>query len=152
MNLKHLILSANILISCIVLTLVPVKSYAIEMLFIVANVNDQEQTLTKRDIKNIFLGELRTFPSGEAAKPIVQAIGSQSRLLFMDKIINKTESKWRAHWARLLFTGKGTPPEEISNKNELLEMVSKNKGAVGYFVGNRMESDGVKVLMALPVD
>ena len=152
MKVKRIRTYANILMYFIVCWFFSSHAYASEVLYIIVNAKSTVQTLTKKEVKNIFLGEIKSFPNGNPAKPVVQPIGAPSRAAFMNKIIQRNESRWRAHWARLLFTGKGIPPLELEEDDELLEVIARKKGAIGYFVGEDKEYKGVRVLMKVRID
>lgn len=152
MKVKRIRTYANILMYFIACSFFSSHTYAGEMLYIIVNAKSTVQTLTKKEIKNIFLGEIKSFPNGNPAKPVVQPIGTPSRTAFMNKIIQKNENRWRAHWARLLFTGKGIPPLELEKSDDLLEVIARKKGAIGYFLGEGKEHKGVRVLMKVRID
>ena len=143
----------SIFILWIIVVSMPVFSYAEEsMLYIITNEKNTVQSLSKHEIRNIFLGEIKSFPNGKSVSPVFHVKGSVSREVFMREIVRKNERKWRSHWARLLFTGRGLPPVELENTDEVVNMVSHKQDSIGYFVGELKGHVGIKVLMEIPLN
>ena len=101
--------------------------------------------LNAEAIAQIYLGRSKSFPDGKAALPLGQAEGSKTTEQFNQKVLNKSGSQIKAYWSKLVFTGKGTPPKEISTDAEMLELVSQNPSVIGY-VDKASVTDKVKVL------
>ncbi len=102
-------------------------------------------TLNPEAIAQIYLGRSKSFPDGKAALPLGQAEGSKTTEQFNQKVLNKSGSQIKAYWSKLVFTGKGTPPKEISSDAEMLDLVSQNPSVIGY-VDKASVTDKVKVL------
>ena len=103
--------------------------------------------LSKNQVVDIFLGRVSRFPDGEQALPIDQAEGSAARDEFYAKFAGKSAAQIKAHWAKIIFTGRGQPPEEVSNSIEVKKMVIKKPHAIGY-IDKNMVDGSVKVLLA----
>lgn len=88
--------------------------------------------LTKDDISRIFLGKKKVFPNGAEAIPIDLPEGSALRSAFVSTVLSKNDQQIKAYWAQLLFTGKGTPPKEISSDAEAKKLVAENPALIGY--------------------
>lgn len=88
-------------------------------------------TVDENTIKKLFLGKAKSFADGSSATPVNQdatALFDE----FNDKVIGKSSSQLNAHWSKLVFTGKGTPPKKLANDQAVLEFVSSNANAIGY--------------------
>jgi len=103
--------------------------------------------LSKNQVVDIFLGRVSRFPDGEQALPIDQAEGSAARDEFYAKFAGKSAAQIKAHWAKIIFTGRGQPPEEVSNSIEVKKLVIKKPHAIGY-IDKNMVDGSVKVLLA----
>lgn len=100
-------------------------------------------TLTDSDIKALFLGKQRSFNDGKQAIPLVVVEAEASRSEFNNKVLSKTDAQLKAYWSKLTFTGKGTPPKEVSS-DEMLQLVSDNPATIGFI-------DALKVNAAVKV-
>ena len=73
---------------------------------------------------------------------------SDVRKNFYSKVADKTPSQVKAIWARLVFSGKSSPPKEVSNASEVKKLVAGNPDAVGYIEKSAVDSS-VKVLLEI---
>jgi len=101
--------------------------------------------LSPEAIAQIYLGRSKSFPDGKAALPLGQPEGSKTNEQFNEKVLNKSGSQIKAYWSKLVFTGKGTPPKEVSSDAEMLELVSQNPNVIGY-IDKAAVTDKVKVV------
>lgn len=89
-------------------------------------------TLDPAEIAKLYLGRSKSFSDGSAAIPLAQAESSAATAIFNEKILNKTGSQMKAYWSKLVFTGKGTPPQELLTDKEVIDLVSQNPNMIGY--------------------
>ncbi|RZP31335.1 MAG: phosphate ABC transporter substrate-binding protein, partial [Alteromonas sp.] len=47
-------------------------------------------------------------------------------------VLGKSESQYSAFWSKLVFTGRGTPPEMIATEDEMLNLVATNPNTIGF--------------------
>ncbi|MBU2986343.1 substrate-binding domain-containing protein [Saccharophagus degradans] len=98
------------------------------------------------EVSRIFLGKSKSFPGGATAVPVNQAEGSIVRTAFDDGIIGKSASQLKSYWSKLVFTGKGTPPQEVSSEDEIKKLVASNPNMIGYIDAANVDSS-VKVAL-----
>ena len=101
--------------------------------------------LNKTDISQLFLGQVSSFPNGAIAIPVALSRDNNSREIFNETVLNKTENQYKAFWSRLVFTGKASPPSEFKDSSQLRDLVSKNPAFIGY-IDSRRINDTVKVI------
>ncbi len=102
---------------------------------------------SKNQVVDIFLGRVSHFPDGGLALPIDQAEGSVARDEFYARFADKSAAQIKAHWAKIIFTGRGHPPAEVSNSIEVKKLLIKNPHAIGY-IDKSMVDDSVRVLLS----
>ena len=103
--------------------------------------------LSKNQVVDIFLGRVSRLPDGEQALPIDQAEGSAARDEFYAKFAGKSAAQIKAHWAKIIFTGRGQPPQEVSNSIEVKKLVIRKPHAIGYIEKNLVDGS-VRVLLS----
>lgn len=107
---------------------------------VVAVRSDSEiASLAKNDVVDIFLGRFRQLPSGRQAEPLDQATQSVERQAFYSQLINKTTAEINAYWARLLFTGRVTPPRSMETTDKMLDELLHNPRAIGYLERSKVD-------------
>lgn len=115
---------------------------------IIVNKNSTIDKLSPSQIKRIFLGKIRRLSSGERAVPLDLSKNSAIRKKFYSQVICKSQSQMNAYWMRLVFTGKGRPPEEVSDSDAMLEKVASVNGYIAYIKAEKL-SDKVKEVMII---
>ncbi|MCQ8877300.1 phosphate ABC transporter substrate-binding protein [Pseudoalteromonas shioyasakiensis] len=95
-------------------------------------------------IKKIYLGKSKSFDDGMKVNPVNQDSNSVADE-FNDKVVGKSGSQLNAYWSKLIFTGKGTPPEKLSNDQAVIDFVSSNTDGIGY-IDSAKVTDNVKVV------
>jgi ABC-type phosphate transport system substrate-binding protein len=103
--------------------------------------------LSANQVADIFLGKANRFPDGSQAVPIDQAEGSAARDAFYAKLTGKSAAQMKAHWSKIIFTGRGQPPQEVSNSLEVKKLIVANPNVIGYIEENLVDGR-VKVLLA----
>lgn len=102
-------------------------------------------SLTPDKVSRIFLGKDKSFPDGKKAVPINQKDAQSITKEFNKKVIGKSSSQIRAYWSKIVFTGKGSPPKEVTNDAEVLNLIASDPNLIGYIDASKV-SDTVKVI------
>lgn len=105
-------------------------------------------SLNDQDISRIFLGKSKSYPNGNKVAPINQKDGA-ARDTFLKEVCKKSASQYKAYWSKLVFTGKGTPPKELSGDAEVKSAVASNPEAIGYIDASAVDAS-VRVVYKLP--
>jgi ABC-type phosphate transport system substrate-binding protein len=88
--------------------------------------------LNANQVADIFLGKASRFPDGSLAVPIDLSEDSPLRDRFYTSYANKSPAQLKAHWAKIIFTGRGQPPRQVSNSVEARKAVADNPNAIAY--------------------
>ncbi|MEZ5592464.1 MAG: phosphate ABC transporter substrate-binding protein [Gammaproteobacteria bacterium] len=137
----------------IVLALALGTGSAVADMVAVVSVHNPVTTLSKNQVLAIFLGATTRFPDGRRAVPIDQAEGSTARNAFYLKFAGKSPAQIKAHWSKIIFTGRGQPPREVANSAEVKQYLAEHPEAIGY-IDHTQVDDSVKVVLPpnQPVD
>ncbi len=101
--------------------------------------------LSKNQVADIFLGKTSKFPDGSRAVPIDQAEGSATRDAFYLQFTGKSSAQVKMYWSKMIFTGRGQPPREVSNGVEMKKHLINNPDEIGYIERKLLDST-VKVI------
>ncbi|GHF88394.1 phosphate ABC transporter substrate-binding protein [Thalassotalea marina] len=96
-------------------------------------------------IKKTFLGKSKSFSNGKSTILIGLSSTDDITQEFNRKVIGKSSSQVKAYWSKILFTGKGTPPQELDSSALVLQAVASNQDAIGYLDPSVVD-DSVKVV------
>lgn len=106
-----------------------------------SNTSDFDQSI----IKKMYLGKKKVFSNGRTA--ILLAAGESDPVMteFNEKVMEKANSQIKAYWSKIIFTGKGEPPQEMNSASEVISSVSTNPDCMGY-IDSSAVTDAVKVI------
>lgn len=105
--------------------------------------------LGQDDVVNIFLGRYRRLPTGGTAVPIDQPENTALRTEFYRKLVNKEPNEISAYWARLLFSGKTSPPLQAANANEVMLLLADQPGGIAYIDRSQVDRR-FRIVMEFP--
>lgn len=108
---------------------------------VVAGSGSGTASLSKDQVADIFLGK------STAMTPIDQPESSPLRDEFYTKVTGKSAAQAKSYWAKMAFTGKGTPPKEVGNSAEVKKTLAGNPGLIGYIEKSAVDGS-VKTLLA----
>ena len=97
------------------------------------------------DLNRLFLGRSSSFADGSKATPLNLAEGQASRDEFDSKVLNRSSAQLKAYWSKLVFTGKGTPPKELTDDAAVKAAVAADASAIGY-ISSASVDGSVKVV------
>jgi ABC-type phosphate transport system substrate-binding protein len=100
--------------------------------------------LSKDQVADIFLGNSANIPGGGKAEPVDN---DGAREEFYTKVAGKSGAQVKALWAKLSFSGKGTPPKSVGSDDDVKKAVAGNPNAIGYIEKSKVDSS-VKTVLA----
>ncbi|AUO46429.1 phosphate ABC transporter substrate-binding protein [Pseudomonas ogarae] len=106
------------------------------------------KALARNQVADIFLGKTSRFPGGGQAIPIDLTEDSATRDEFYTTFTGKSASQLKAHWSKIIFTGRGQPPQAVSSSAEVKKRVAENPDTIGYIDAREVEGS----VRALPLD
>lgn len=113
----------------------------------VVSADNPVTALSKHHITNLFLGKTRQFPDGRPAIPIDQVEGLAARDTFYLELSGQSPAQIKAYWSKVIFTGRGQPPMEVSSGLQVKKFIAEHPNAIGY-IDDSLVDDDVKVLLA----
>ena len=135
------------LILAIAASLALSASAAATELVVVVSSRSTVNALRQEQVADIFLGQIGRFPDGSAAHALDQPLGSPLRNRFYARVTSKSPALLKAHWSRMIFTGRGQPPKELPNSAAVRKMVAENLGAIGYIERSALDASVKPVLV-----
>ncbi|MDX1473167.1 MAG: hypothetical protein R3309_03295, partial [Reinekea sp.] len=93
-----------------------------------------------------YLGKENQFANGDDAEALMLDDNNELTELFLKEIVNQKPVQFKRLWSKALFTGKGTPPQELASSAEVLRLVMSNPAMVGYIDSEAYTNDVRAVL------
>ena len=116
---------------------------------VIVSAGNQAGILRQDQVADIFLGQIGHFPDGRDVVALDQSIGSAIRDEFYVKVVSKTPPLLKAYWTKMIFTGRGQPPRELSDSIAVRKLVAANPNLIGYIDRSAFDSS-VKVVLVSP--
>lgn len=130
---------------CVISTLTLMNmSHAIADVAVVVHPSN-DAAFDKGTIKKIFLGKSKSYSNGRSAILISANYSDPATEEFNSKVLGKSSSQVKAYWSKILFTGKGTPPQEMDSNAAVISSIASNPDAIGYLDASAVTGD-VKVV------
>lgn len=99
--------------------------------------------LSADQMKDYFLGKKTAWDDGSKVVIVVIKDGASSDALLAK--LGKNSQQFNTSWKKLVFTGKGSMPEQVESDDALIALVAKTPGAIGL-VDKAKVKDGVKAI------
>lgn len=127
-------------------------------IMVISHANVTTKNLSKDDIRLIFLNKSDKLSNKKSSDLVLLELDSKAARVFFKQVMRMTPSKFKAHWATQIFTGKGQSPIYIDNPQEIIDYVASTPYAVGLVdvgknnIGQETQQiflDGVRTLYTL---
>lgn len=112
---------------------------------VVVNHANPADSLSRREVVDLYMGRTQFFADGSLVLRLDQAPQSKERQEFYRGLVNKSVAEVNAYWAKLLFSGRASPPQVVEGNKAVLAAVRDNKNAIGY-IDSAFVNDSVKVV------
>ncbi|WP_020654896.1 hypothetical protein [Massilia niastensis] len=116
-------------------------------LVVIVSARNPVQVLSGDQVAAIFLGQAGHFPDGGVAVALDQRLGSPQRDQFYRQVTGKTPALLKAHWSKMVFTGRGQPPREAADNGAVRRMVAGNASMIGYIDRSALDASVRPVLV-----
>lgn len=108
---------------------------------------DNYEKINEAQLRNLYLGKMKTFPSGADVNVLDLTPQNSVREAFTRQVLRRSESNLNAYWARMLFSSQGRPPPMLNTPQEVLNIVSHDKKAIAYIDLDAVDTNRVRVIM-----
>lgn len=98
---------------------------------VIANASITVNTISQDELQEVFLGTRYSLSNGYKVVPVLLK-GGPAHEFFVKSYLGKSTEAFRTWWLRYVFTGQGLLPKTFASEAELVDYVSRTKGAVGY--------------------
>ncbi|HET6718928.1 MAG TPA: hypothetical protein VFH22_04745 [Rhodocyclaceae bacterium] len=99
---------------------------------VVVNPDCPLQNLTQQQVSDLYLGRRHSIGELEPLQILDQPPSSPLRERFFLQINGMDLRRLNAYWARLQFSGDTQPPTPLADSRQIVEVVARNRCAIGY--------------------
>ncbi len=109
---------------------------------IIANKNVPVDTLSKKDVKKIYLGTKTKWKDSSRIGFVILKSGPVHEE-FIQTYFKRSSRQFSCYWKQMVFTGKGDFPKYFDTDEEVIKFLESSDGAIGYVSADKV-SDKVK--------
>jgi len=113
---------------------------------LVVNSSNKTPSITKAKAADLFLKRVTRWDGGGAVTPVDLSDRNATRAAFCREVLGKEVVWVKSYWQKMIFSGRATPPAELSSEAEVLEYVRNNADAIGYVGEGISIPSGVRAL------
>ena len=128
----------------ILLNVVTPQVLSADSIIVVANTQNTSITLSRQEIRNLFMGGVSNDLKAIALPP-----ENHTRVLFNTKVLGLTESRIQSYWAQMRFSGRKKPPLELPDEMQVINYLTENLGTVGYLPADTDIPAGLVILLKI---
>jgi len=99
---------------------------------LIINSSCKATTITKKLVKEVYLGKKRRWDYGKKIVPVLVGYGGDVHKAFLRDILEIKSSKFDMYWKKRLFSGKGKPLKSFTSEKEVIKYIASHPGAIGY--------------------
>lgn len=146
MKLSHRFSSSlrSVLHALVVLLLLTGASHARAQVVVIANNSVSVSEISRAELRDLFTGTASSIKGSGEISPVLLKDGPAHQE-FLSQYVGKSDSAFRAGWRSLLFSGQSAMPKTFNSDAEVVDFVSRTRGAVGY-IAHSSPHAGVKTL------
>lgn len=121
---------------------------AIAQIVIVSGAQSPLPELTRAQAEQFYLGRAHSLPDGLAVT-LADLPAGPLRDQFYQQLTGKNPGQIRAHWSRMVFTGRALPPQEAADIAQLRQWLAARPNLIGYLPAAEADAR-VRILLRLP--
>lgn len=112
-------------------------------LVVIVNKANTLGSISRAELSSIYLGKRKMWATGDAVKPCdLQEPGMDEDQAamgqFSARYLNKDLSSLKSYWIKMIFSGKGEPPQAFKKPEDVIRFVSEYPGSVGYLYSDQV--------------
>lgn len=120
-------------------------------LVVVVGAQSPAQTLTRREVVDLYMGRSRRFADGTPAHAVDFPAGFPLRQQFYVALTGKNEAQIDAYWAQLVFAGRMRPLTRVATTDELANKLRQEPQWVAFMDRENLDR-GLRVICSLVAD
>lgn len=115
---------------------------------VVSGMDSMVTAITREEAEELYSGRTSALRDGTPVR-LLDLPPGPVRDTFYETLIRKNPLQTRAHWSRMVFTGRARPPQQLAGAASVSAAVQADPNAIGYLPAN-LVPEGVRILLILP--
>lgn len=123
---------------------------------IIANSNLFQEKISIREVRSIFSLKLRQWRTGERIIIVSysdkNAGAEEQHAIFCKNVLKIFPHQLQLAWDRVTYSGIGISPKKVDSVEQMIEFISKTKGAIGYVDSESIDVDSIDGIKVIKVE
>ena len=115
-----------------------------EKVKIIANKDVPVNSLSQKELKNIFMGKKTKWQDKTSIK--FTLLNRETDYKKFLELIDYSAAKYERYWKKQVFTGKAKMPKTVKTAEEMIQYISENQGAIGYILTDKIDNENIKII------
>jgi len=124
------------------LTSLPKSVFAVE---VVVNKSVPVSTFSLEDLQAVFSMQKRNWSKHRQIKVFILPESSQTHQDFVKHGLRMFSHQIRRIWDRMIYSGSGAPPVELSSEKEMINKIANTPDAIGY-LSAKPDNENIRVI------
>jgi len=133
------------IITISMLAVLSLWTYSADEPVVIVNKENPVQSVSKKELSNIFKQKQRSWDSGGAIEVLNLSKGNPVIHEFTKKMLDMSVEDLEKYYLKNALSGKGQPPRTVDSPEKVKEIVGSNKDVIGY-IDSKDVDHRVKVL------
>lgn len=99
---------------------------------VIVHPGNRATDVPRRFLADAFLKRVTRWDDEVTVRPVDLEPDSPLRERFSEQVLSRSAAAVKSYWEQLLFSGRGIPPPELRDEEEVVAYVVSHPGAVGY--------------------
>ncbi len=108
---------------------------------VIANASVEESHLKLKDLRSIYTMKKSLWSNGDRIAVFVLSADNATHKEFCRKLLKVFPRQLESVWYRLVYSGTGEKPVSVNSEEEMIELVAKTPGAIGYIRSETMHEE-----------
>jgi len=115
---------------------------------VIVNPKSNIVSLDSKVVKKLFLGKMKNLPGGLRADLRYRPDDNSGHQTFLQKVLKKRPSQFKAYWSKRVFTGKDIKPKTVDSDKAARVFVASTQAGISYIDSSTVDSS-VKVVLTV---
>lgn len=140
----------ELVLAVVTLVAADIRPAAAEPFRVIVHRDNPAVSISRAELSAMFMKRSRRWKHGSDVVPVDQKTTSKVREEFSRRVHDHSVAFVIRYWHRVVFSGRGVPPQIAGSDAEVMTFVAANRGGVGYVSPDAALPAGVRVLRVAP--
>ncbi len=115
---------------------------------VIVHPRNRVNSVSREFLANVFLKKATRWSGDRVIRPVDLDARSSARRHFSRDVLKRPVEAVRSYWRQVIFSGRGVPPPEFEDDQQVIAFVLRHEEAIGYVSSDaNLSAAGVKIVV-----